>query len=125
MSSLEAPNSSKFKQIDSKQPAPAFSPRINNEIDQKINEFIEANPKLAKAVQKMPKEYLERKYLLGKMEQRERQKAYNITVKTWLNKPEQADLKKTLENIVPSHNNEAVVLNQAKNHLRNSGIKLR
>ena len=76
----------------------------------------------------MPREYLERKYLLAKMEQRDRNLAYNNRVAAWLNDPEQAEIKKTLEKTLPklsSTRAEATVLTQAKNYLKNSGIKIR
>ena len=125
--SLEAKSDSKFNQIQS----PNFSqkaPRINQEIDNKLNEFIKEHPKLEGHVKAMPREYLERKYLLAKMEQRDRNLAYNNRVAAWLNDPEQAEIKKTLEKTLPklsSTRAEATVLTQAKNYLKNSGIKIR
>src|SRR5690606_38578257 len=98
--------------------------KTNPEIDAKIDAFAKANPDLVKSIQGMSREHLERKVLLGKMREQEQRDAYTVKVKGWLNKPEQADLLKSLRatvspNMKPEQQERAVVT-QAKNYIRNS-----
>jgi hypothetical protein len=102
--------------------------KINPEIDTKLNAFMKAEPGLVKFVQEIPREQLERKFLLRKMQDQEQRQGYDAKVRTWLDKPEQADLKKSLmttvsPNMKPEKQDQAIV-NQAKNYLRNTGIKM-
>ena len=102
--------------------------KINPEIDTKLNAFMKAEPGLVKFVQELPREQLERKFLLRKMQDQEQRQGYDTKVRNWLDKPEQADLKKSLmatvsPNMKPEKQEQAIVT-QAKNYLRNTGMKI-
>jgi len=102
--------------------------RINPEINTKLDAFMKAEPGLVKFVQEIPREQLERKFLLRKMQDQEQRQGYDTKVRNWLDKPEQADLKKSLmatvsPNMKPEKQDQAIVT-QAKNYLRNTGIKI-
>lgn len=79
-------------------------------------------------VKELPREQLERKFLLRKMQDRDQKQGYTAKVKAWLEKPEQADLVKSLKatispNMKPERQEQAVIT-QAKNYIRNQKIKL-
>ena len=61
------------------------------------------------------------------MQDQQQKQGYDAKVKAWLEKPEQADLVKSLKaTISPEMKPEAKVqalLNQAKNYIRNTGIR--
>ena len=65
---------------------------------------------------------------LRKMQDHQRKQGYDAKVKAWLEKPEQAELVKSLKatispNIKPEKKAQTLV-NQAKNYIRNTGIKI-
>ena len=65
---------------------------------------------------------------LRKMQDHQRKQGYDAKVKAWLEKPEQAELVKSLKatispNIKPEKQAQTLV-NQAKNYIRNTGIKI-
>ncbi|MBE2203866.1 MAG: hypothetical protein IAE94_05990 [Chthoniobacterales bacterium] len=102
--------------------------KINPEIDSKLNAFMKAEPDLVQYVKDLPREQLERKFLLRKMRDQEQKEGYSAKVKAWLEKPEQADLAKSLRatispNMKPERQEQAI-LTQAKNYVRNNKIKL-
>lgn len=102
--------------------------KINPEVDTKLNDFMKANPELTQYVKDLPREQLERKFLLRKMKDEEQKQGYSAKVKAWLAKPEQADLVQSIKstispNMKPERQEQALVT-AAKNHIRNSGIKL-
>jgi hypothetical protein len=68
--------------------------RFNPEINTRLEAFMKAEPGLVQFVKELPREQLERKFLLRKMHEEQRRQAYDAKVKTWLEKPEQADLVK-------------------------------
>jgi TnpA family transposase len=83
---------------------------------------------LSRIVKELPREQLERKFLLRKMQDHERKQGYDAKVKAWLEKPEQAELVKSVRatigpNMKPEKEAQTLV-NQAKNYIRNTGIKL-
>jgi len=62
------------------------------------------------------------------MKDQEQKEGYTAKVKTWLAKPEQADLVQSIKltispNMSAERQEQALVIG-AKNHLRNSGMKL-
>jgi hypothetical protein len=80
------------------------------------------------AAKELPREQLERKFLLRKMQDQQQKQGYDAKVKAWLDKPEQAELVKSLKatispNIKPEKQAQTLV-NQAKNYIRNTGIKI-
>ena len=102
--------------------------KINPEVNAKLDAFMQAEPGLVQFVKELPREQLERKFLLRKMQDQEQKQGYSAKVKAWLEKPEQADLVKSIKatispNMKPEKQEQAV-LTQAKNYIRNQGIKL-
>jgi hypothetical protein len=102
--------------------------RFNPEVDTRLEAFMKAEPGLVQFVKELAREQLERKFLLRKMRERDQRQSYTAKVKTWLEKPEQADLVKSLKaTFSPEMKPEAkaqALLNQAKNYIRNAGIRI-
>ncbi len=102
--------------------------KINPEINTKLEAFMEGNPDLVKYVKDLPREQLERKFLLRKMQDEEQRQGYTAKVRAWLAKPEQADLVKSMKSTISLNmkpeRQESVLITQAKNHIRNNGIKI-
>jgi hypothetical protein len=102
--------------------------RINPEINDKLEAFMKAEPDLVKYVKELPREQLERKFLLRKMQDVEQRQGYTAKVMDWLARPEQADLVKSMKSTISPNmkpeRQEAVLITQAKNHIRNNKIKL-
>ncbi len=102
--------------------------KINPEVNARLDAFIKEEPGLIEYVKDLPREQLERKFLLRKMKDQEQKEGYTAKVKAWLEKPEQADLVKSIKatvspNMKPERQEQAIVT-QAKNFIRNQGIKL-
>lgn len=102
--------------------------KINPEVNAKLDAFMKANPDLVQYVKDLPREQLDRKFLLRKMKDEEQKLGYSAKVKAWLAKPEQADLVQSMKltispNMSPERQEQALITG-AKNHIRNSGIKL-
>jgi hypothetical protein len=106
----------------------AGQPRINPEIDSKLNDFMKANSDLVQYVKDLPREQLERKFLLRKMKDEEQKMGYTAKIKAWLEKSEQADLvqsiKSTISPNMKPERQEQALITAAKNHVRNNGIKI-
>jgi hypothetical protein len=102
--------------------------KFNPEVDTRLEAFMKAEPDLVKFLKELPREQLERKFLLRKMRERDQRQSYTAKVKAWLEKPEQADLVKSLKaTISPEMKPETKaqsLVNQAKNYIRNTGIKI-
>jgi hypothetical protein len=102
--------------------------KVNPEVDNKLNEYMKSNPDLVQYVKDLPREQLERKFLLRKMKDEEQKQGYTAKIKAWLAKPEQADLvqsiKSTISPNMKPERQEGALLTAAKNHVRNNGIKL-
>ena len=102
--------------------------KINPEVNAKLDAFMEAEPGLVEFVKELPREQLERKFLLRKMQDQEQKQGYSANVKAWLAKPEQADLVKSIKatispNMKPEKQEQAL-LTQAKNYIRNARISI-
>jgi hypothetical protein len=102
--------------------------KINPELNAKPEDFMKSEPRLVKFVKDLPREQLERKFLLRKMKEQQQKQGYDAKVKVWLEKPEQAELIKSLKaaispNVKPEQQAQTLV-NQAKNYIRNTGIKI-
>lgn len=111
-----------------KKSEPAQEFKINPEINAKLDAFMKAEPDLVQYVKDLPREQLERKFLLRKMRDEEQKQGYTSKVKAWLAKPEQADLLQSIKstispNMAPERQEQALVT-AAKNHVRNNGIRL-
>ena len=102
--------------------------KINPEIDNKLNDFMKANADLVQYVKDLPREQLERKFLLRKMKDEEQKQGYTAKIKTWLAKPEQTDLVQSIKSTISPNmkleRQEMALVTAAKNHVRNNGIKL-
>lgn len=102
--------------------------KINPEINAKLDAFMKAEPDLVQYVKDLPREQLERKFLLRKMKDQEQKEGYSTKVKAWLAKPEQADLVKSIKSTISPNTTperqEQTLVTAAKNHLRNNGIKI-
>ena len=102
--------------------------KLNPEINSTLEAFMKAEPGLVQFVKELPREQLERKFLLRKMQDQQQKQGYDAKVKAWLEKPEQAELVKSLKatispNIKPEKQAQTLV-NQAKNYIRNTGMKI-
>ncbi|MBN8708104.1 MAG: hypothetical protein BGO12_18160 [Verrucomicrobia bacterium 61-8] len=102
--------------------------KINPEVNAKLDAFMQTNPDLVQYVKDLPREQLERKFLLRKMKDEEQKMGYTTKIKGWLAKPEQADLvqsiKSTISPNMKPERQEMALVNAAKNHVRNNGIKI-
>lgn len=102
--------------------------KINPEVDNRLNDFMKANTDLVQYVKDLPREHLERKFLLRKMKDEEQKQGYTAKVKAWLAKPEQADLvqsiKSTISPNMKTERQEQALVTAAKNHIRNNSIKI-
>ena len=126
MPSIKAPKNSKMVAANSKV-STTFTPRVNEEINNKLNQFIADNPKLVQVVKNMSREYLERKYFLHKMQQKNRREDYTNKVAEWINAPKQRDLKEALEQIVknlPEEVRQKGLIREVKQYVRKDGIKV-
>jgi len=89
---------------------------------------MKSEPGLVDFVKQLPREQLERKFLLRKMQDQQQKEGYTTKVKAWLEKSEQKELLKSIQAMIspvmrPERQEQAVVT-QAKNFIRNTGIKL-
>ena len=102
--------------------------KFNPEVNTRLEAFMKAEPGLVQFVKELPREQLERKFLLRKMQDQQQKQGYDAKVKAWLEKPEQADLVKSLKaTISPDMKPEKqaqMLVNQAKNYIRNTGMKI-
>jgi hypothetical protein len=102
--------------------------KINPEVNAKLDAFMKAESGLVQFVKELPREQLERKFLLRKMQDEEQKQGYAAKVKAWLEKPEQTDLVKSIKATISPDmrpdKQEQALLTQAKNYIRNQGIKL-
>ena len=60
--------------------------KINPEINAKLDSFMKEEPGLVDYVKELPREQLERKFLLRKMQDRDQKEGYSAKVKAWLEK---------------------------------------
>jgi hypothetical protein len=102
--------------------------KVNPEVNTRLEAFMKAEPGLVKFVKELPREQLERKFLLLKMQDQQQKQGYDTKVKAWLEKPEQAELVKSLKatirpNMKPEKQAQTLV-NQAKYYIRNTGMKI-
>lgn len=102
--------------------------KINPEINVRLETFMKSEPGLVEFVKQLPREQLERKFLLRKMQDQQQKEGYTTKVKAWLEKPEQKELLKSIQAMISPvmrpECQEQAVMTQAKNFIRNTGIKL-
>jgi hypothetical protein len=127
-----------WRSVLKRSPMPIASPKnkeelirkfkFNPEVDTRLEAFMKAEPGLVQFVKELPREQLERKFLLRKMKERDQRQSYSDKVKAWLEEPEQAELVKSIKaTISPKMAPERqaqVLVTQAKNYLRNKGMKI-
>ena len=69
----------------------------------RLKAFMKAEPRLVQFVKELPREQLlKRKFLLRKMHDQEQKGGYSAKVKAWPEKPEQADLVKSIKATIGS-----------------------
>jgi hypothetical protein len=102
--------------------------RFNPEVNTRLEAFMKSEPGLVQFVKELPREQLERKFLLRKMQDHERKQGYDAKVKAWLERPEQAELvdslKATISPDMKPERRALMLVSQAKNYVRNTGIKI-
>jgi hypothetical protein len=102
--------------------------KINQELNAKLEDFMKAEPGLVKFVKELPREQVERKFLIRKMHDQDQQQGYDAKVKAWMEKPEQAqwvqDKRLTLHKDLSPEKQERALMTMAKNHIQNTKIKL-
>ncbi len=101
----------------------------NPVIDEQLNEFIRDNEKLVSYTKALPREELERKYLLTKMNAEKQQQGYDQKVLEFINKPENSKLKRSISATIPKYVTDESkktkkLLYLTKNTIRNEGIKI-
>jgi hypothetical protein len=101
--------------------------KFNPDVDTRLEAFMKAESGLVQFVKELPREQLERKFLLRKMRDQQQKHGYDAKVKAWLEKPEQADLVKSIKatirpNIEPEKHQQ-ILVNHAKNYIRNTGMR--
>ncbi len=111
------------KQIAEKK-AQENTPRVNPEIDAKINRFIQENPDLYGYYQELPKEQLIRKLMLGKMQRSETTQRRNQEVVAWVEEhPEiKAKVEERIRN-VPEASRQRAFINAAKTEAMSQGMR--
>jgi hypothetical protein len=102
--------------------------RFNPEVNTRLEAFMKAEPGLVKFVRELPREQLERKFLLSKMKDHERKQGYDVKVIAWLERPEQAELvnslKATISPEMKSERQAQVLVSQAKNYIRKNALRI-
>ena len=102
--------------------------KINPEVNTRLEAFMKAEPGLVEFVKQLPREQLERKFLLRKMQDQQQKEGYTARVKAWLEKPEQGEVLKSIRSMISPllkpERQEQIMVNQAKNFIRNTGVKI-
>ena len=102
--------------------------KFNPEINARLEAFMKAEPGLVQFVKELPREQLERKLLLRKMQDYERKLGYDAKVKVWLEMPEQTELVQSLQATISREmkpeRQAQMLVSQAKNYIRNSGLRI-
>jgi len=101
----------------------------NPEIDEQLNAFIKDNDRLVNYVKELPREELERKYLLSKMKEETYKKAYEQKVTDFINRPDNAEFKESLmkslsSDIQDDATRQRALLKEAKIQIHKQGIKM-
>ena len=88
--------------------------KIDPELDDQLEAFMKANPDKVKSVKELPREQLEREFLLRKMWDEK----YDAKIRAWLEKPEQAELikswKETMSPNMKPEKEAQTLVNRAK-----------
>lgn len=98
--------------------------RRNPEIDAKLDRFIGENPALREYYEKLTKDELIRKLMLGKMQRSEYTNGRNAELKAWVEEhPEIKDKIEARIRNVPEQNRERAFLNAAKSEAMNQTVR--
>jgi hypothetical protein len=100
--------------------------RRNPEIDAKLGRFIQENPDLHEYYDKLPKEELIRKLMLGKMQRSEYANERNAEIRAWVE--EHPEIKERIEQRirnVPEQSRERAFINAAKSEAMNQTVRPR
>ncbi|HTQ30412.1 MAG TPA: hypothetical protein VMI53_04320 [Opitutaceae bacterium] len=99
--------------------------RKNPEIDAKLDQFIQANPKLREYYNGLSKDVLIRKLMLGKMQRSEFSQRRNQEIAQWVEEhPEiKAKVEERIRN-VPADRRERAFLTAAKSLAMNQGMRV-
>ena len=98
--------------------------RRNPEIDAKLDRFIAENPDLREYYEKLSKDELIRKLMLGKMQRAEYANGRNAEIKAWVE--EHPEIKERIEakiRNVPEQNRERAFINAAKSEAMNQTVR--
>jgi hypothetical protein len=98
--------------------------RRNPEIDAKLDRFIGENPDLREYYEKLSKDELIRKLMLGKMQRSEYANGRNAEIKAWVE--EHPEIKERVEariRNVPPQNRERAFINAAKSEAMNQTVR--
>ncbi len=98
--------------------------RRNPEIDAKLDRFIQENPDLREYYEKLSKDELIRKLMLGKMQRSEYTNGRNAEIKAWVE--EHPEIKERVEariRNVPPQNRERAFINAAKSEAMNQTVR--
>ena len=113
-----------LKQIVAEKKAQEPTLRRNPEIDAKLDRFIGENPDLRESYEKLSKEELIRKLMLGKMQRNEYTNGRNAEIRAWVE--EHPDVKERIEariKNVPPQNRERAFINAAKTEAMNQTVR--
>src|SRR3954471_17739375 len=98
--------------------------RRNPEIDAKLDRFIGENPELREYYERLSKEELIRKLMLGKMQRSEYANGRNAEIKSWVEEhPEIKDRIEARIKNVPEQNRERAFINAAKTEAMNQTVR--
>ncbi len=98
--------------------------RRNPEIDAKLDRFIAENPALREYYDKLTKDELIRKLMLGKMQRSEYAHGRNAEIKAWVE--EHPEIKEKIDariRNVPEANRERAFINAAKSEAMNATVR--
>ena len=118
------PLSERVAQRKAQEAAATPTLRRNPEIDAKLDKFIAENPGLREYYDKLSKDELIRKLMLGKMQQREYAEGRNNEIRSWVEEhPEiKAKVEERIRN-VPAANRERAFINAAKQEAMNQTVR--
>jgi len=113
------------QQIAEKKAQQESTLRRNPEIDAKLDQFIQANPKLREYYNGLSKDVLIRKLMLGKMQRSEFSQRRNQEIAQWVEEhPEiKAKVEERIRN-VPADRRERAFLTAAKSLAMNQGMRV-
>ena len=98
--------------------------RRNPEIDAKLDRYIAENPDLREYYEKLSKEELIRKLMLGKMQRSEYTNGRNAEIRAWVE--EHPEIKERIEariRNVPEQSRERAFINAAKSEAMNQTVR--